>query len=294
MKAVSDLLAGLVRAGKISENSFILGVDDGSRDRTWNIIAELHAKMPSQIKGIKLSGNVGHQKALLAGLHYVRGKADCAVSIDADLQDDIGAIEHMINAFQEGAEVVYGVRRHRDSDTRYKRWTAIGFYRVVRRLGVAVVENHADFRLLSSKVLECLHAFPETNVFLRGLIPLIGFKTAEVLYDRHSRVAGQSKYPLKKMLSLAWDGITSFSPAPLRMISLVGAGLFVLAVIASLYSLVQHLAGHTIVGWTSVVISIYMLGGIQLLAIGAIGEYLSKIYIEVKHRPQYFVECELP
>lgn len=293
LKTLSAYIKALASAEKISADSFILYVDDGSQDATWNAICESHGAEPDLVKGIKLSRNVGHQKALLAGLHKVREKVDCAVTIDADLQDDYRAIERMVDAFQGGAEVVYGVRHQRDSDTRSKRWTALGFYKLMKWLGVGIVENHADFRLLGSKALACLSAYQESNLFLRGIVPLMGFATKEVRYDRLPRTAGESKYPLGKMLSFAWEGITSFSAAPLRLISLVGVTLFFLSLAAAIRSLLGYLAGRTVAGWTSLAIAIYMLGGIHLLAIGIMGEYLAKVYLETKHRPMYFVEREL-
>ncbi|MBP1595986.1 MAG: glycosyltransferase [Acidobacteria bacterium] len=291
--SLSSFLEELRNANRIRGDSYVICVDDGSQDGTWGVICASHAAEPDRIKGIKLAGNVGHQKALLAGLHKVRGKADCAVSIDADLQDDFRAIVSMLDAFKQGAEVVYGVRQERRSDPRLKRWTALGFYKLMKLLGVGIIENHADFRLLSAKALECLAAYQESNLFLRGIVPSMGFATRVVMYDRKPRAAGVSKYPLRKMLSFAWEGISSFSSTPLRLISFAGLVLFMLSVAAATYSLVAYLTGHTIVGWTSVAIALYMLGGIQLLAIGILGEYLAKIYFETKHRPAYFIEHDL-
>jgi len=291
--ALQAYIEELSVAKKISADSFVLCVDDGSKDGTWNIISEYHLSAINRIKGIKLANNVGHQKALLAGLHNVQGRIDCAITIDADLQDDIRIIEHMVEAFLQGAEVVYGVRDRRISDSLFKKWTARGFYKIMNLLGAGIIENHADFRLLGPKAIECLAAFRESNLFLRGIVPLMGFTTKEVRYDRLPRAAGKTKYPLPKMLAFAWEGITSFSPAPLRLISLAGVISFIFSLIGIIYSLVRFVNGHTIIGWTSVAIVLLMLGGIQLLAMGIIGEYLAKVYIETKHRPIYFVEREL-
>ncbi len=278
------------RGGLISSTSRMVFVDDGSRDKTWEIITELTETHP-EVKGIKLAHNVGHQNALFGGLMTVRGECDCAISIDADLQDDIYAIPEMIKKFRdEGCEIVYGVRNKRDTDTAFKRSTALGFYKLMKVMGVDMVYNHADYRLMGKKALEALSQFEERNLFLRGMVPLIGYKSDCVYYDRKERFAGESKYPLKKMLSFAFDGITSFSINPIRLISTIGVTACVIAVIMAIYAVIQKLTGHADAGWSSLMCSIWFIGGLQLLGTGLIGEYIGKMYKEVKRRPRYIVD----
>ena len=285
---LTDLLHRLKQKGLVSEKSFICFVDDGSRDRTWELL-EGYTQEP-HIKALKLSRNFGHQNALLAGLFYAEGLSDAAVSLDADLQDDIGVVEKMCQKYLQGYEIVYGVRKRRDTDTFFKRVTAEGFYKVMRLMGVDIVENHADFRLMSKRALEWLKRFEEVNLFLRGIIPLLGLKSDIVYYDRKERFAGESKYPLKKMLSFAWDGITSFSVAPLRFITFLGVGVLVISLILALWALGAKLSGTAVSGWTSMMLIVLFLGGVQMLSIGIIGEYIGKIYKETKRRPRFFVE----
>ena len=276
--------------GLITSESRIVFVDDGSKDRTWNIIESLQ-KQHTQVCGIKLAHNVGHQNALFGGLMSVKDKCDCAVSIDADLQDDIYAIPEMIRKFRdEECEIVYGVRNKRETDTFFKRTTALGFYKLMKIMGVDMVYNHADYRLMGKNALDALSEFNERNLFLRGMIPLIGYKSDCVYYDRKERFAGKSKYPLKKMLSFAFDGITSFSINPIRMISTIGVVACIFAVAVAIYAVVQKFMGHTDAGWASLMCSIWLLGGFQLLGLGRIGEYIGKTYKEVKRRPRYIVE----
>ena len=282
-------LRELAEAGRIAANSRVLFVNDGSKDRTWEIIAELHQEHPGLFSGLKLSRNRGHQNALLAGLLTAVNYADMIVSMDADLQDDINAMDRMLEAYEAGAEVVYGVRSARKTDTAFKRVTAEGFYHFMQLMGVDIVYNHADYRLLSRRAAEALGQFSEVNLFLRGIVPLVGFQSAQVPYERGERFAGESKYPLKKMIAFAMDGITSFSVKPIRMILMLGAVVFCVSVIMLLYFLVRKLAGHTVDGWTSLACSIWALGGIQLLSLGVIGEYIGKIYNETKRRPRYIV-----
>lgn len=284
-----ELFTRMKSGGLINDNSRIVFVDDGSRDKTWELISKYSAEH-EEISGIKLAKNAGHQNALLAGLMTVKDECDCAVSIDADLQDDIEAIPRMIEKFIGGCDVVYGVRSKRDTDTFFKRSTAMGFYKIMSVMGVDAIPNHADFRLMSSRALNSFSEFTEVNLFLRGMVPLIGYKSDEVYYERKERLAGESKYPLKKMLSFAFDGITSFSVTPIRLISALGAVVCVLCVAAAVWALVQKLLCHTSAGWASLMISIWFLGGVQLLSIGLIGEYIGKIYKEVKRRPRYIIE----
>lgn len=288
-KRLLQLYAQMEAAGQISPDSRIVFVDDGSRDSTWQLIAGLCAAHPC-IEGIKLAHNVGHQNALLAGLLTVKESCDCAVSIDADLQDDVMCIPEFVAKFDAGCDIVYGVRSGRKSDTFFKRTTAQGFYRFMHLMGVDVVYNHADYRLLSRRALEGLSEFGETNLFLRGIVPLIGYRSDCVYYERAERFAGESKYPLKKMLSFAFDGITSFSIKPIRLVWAVGLIVSFLAIAAALYSLIAKFFGVTIEGWTSLMVSIWFLGGVQLVSVGLIGEYIGKIYKEVKRRPRYIIE----
>jgi glycosyltransferase involved in cell wall biosynthesis len=282
------LLNRLICAGKVADNSSIYYIDDGSHDSTWELIETL-AQENKQIGGVKLSRNRGHQNAILAGLFTVPG--DILVSIDADLQDDVDAIENMVNAYYDGCDIVYGVREDRTTDTIFKRGTAQTFYRLMAILGVDVVYNHADYRLMTRRAIDALRDYSEVNLFLRGIIPLLGFRSAMVTYKRGERFAGESKYPLRKMIPFAWEGITSFSVIPLRMITMNGMAIFGLTVLMSLYVVgVRLLTNQAIPGWASTVLPIYLLGGIQLLCVGILGEYLGKVYKEVKARPRFTIE----
>lgn len=287
LSQLTETLNRLKQNGKVSNDSSLLFVDDGSRDNTWSLIRSAHEQQPG-VRGLKLSRNRGHQRALWAGLEHA--DSDITVSIDADLQDDIQVIDKMVDAYLAGNDIVYGVRENRDTDTVFKRNTARYFYKTMKWLGVSQVENHADFRLLSRRALESLLSYQEQNVYIRGLIPLVGYKSAKIYYSRHSRMAGESKYPLKKMLALAVEGITSLSITPLRVIAFAGFIISLLSFLAGLYALEEKLRGSTVEGWTSMMIAIFFLGGIQMFSIGVIGEYIGKIYIEVKHRPKYFVD----
>ena len=278
--------------GMISRESKIMFVNDGSKDRTWEIIKELHESNPIY-SGVKLSRNKGHQNALLAGLMTAKEKADMAISLDADLQDDVNVIDKMVEKYYEGNDVVYGVRSARDTDTFFKKFTAEGFYKIMQAMGVEIVFNHADYRLMSKRALEGLAEFREVNLFLRGIVPLIGYKSDIVTYERHERFAGESKYPLKKMLAFATDGITSFSIKPIRMITTCGFLIFAISLMMLIYFLAVHFMGRTIHGWTSTIVSIWAIGGLQLLAIGIVGEYIGKIYLETKARPKYIIETVL-
>lgn len=291
-KRLLEKINKMINNDQISDNSKILFVNDGSKDRTWDIIEELHDSN-SIFSGVNLSRNRGHQNALLAGLMVAKEYADMAISLDADLQDDVEVIEKFVEEYYLGSDIVYGVRSSRKTDTFFKRTTALGFYKVMNSLGVNVVYNHADYRLMSKRALEGLAEFKEVNLFLRGIVPLIGYKNSIVEYERHERFAGESKYPLKKMFAFAVDGITSFSIKPIRIISALGFGIFFISVIALIYSLVVKLLGKTQAGWTSLVISIWMIGGIQLLSLGVIGEYIGKIYNETKARPRYIIKDKL-
>lgn len=267
----------------------IMYVNDGSADRTWQIIEEL-AQADQHVGGLCLAHNVGHQQALWAGLEWAAAHSDAAISIDADLQDDVEAIPQMVELWLHGADVVYGVRRERKTDTWFKRTTAQGFYRLMRVMGSEVVYNHADFRLMSRRALQALMAYPERNLFLRGMVAQLGFNTASVYYDRAERFAGESKYPLTKMLGFALDGITSFSVRPLQYITYLGAVFMLISICAIVYGIVSYVEGRTIAGWTSQLVSIWFIGGAILLACGIIGEYVGKIYTEVKRRPRYFIQ----
>ena len=285
-----DTLKGLIATGKLHDDSALLFVNDGSRDATWSIIQELHAG-DKHVLGLNLAANVGHQNALFAGIDIMKERFDASITIDADLQDDIAAIEEMVELYNAGeADIVYGVRSDRSSDTAFKRGTAQAFYKFMNFLGAKTVYNHADYRLMSRRAMEQLARYKERNLFLRGIVPKIGYKTASVYYTRKKRTAGESKYPLKKMLSFAWDGITSLSIKPISLI--VGLGLAVTgtAFIALIYILISYFCGNTISGWPSLMISIWFLGGLQLFAIGVIGQYVGKTYIESKERPRYTVE----
>ena len=291
-KRTREKLLGLMEKGKISDQSRICFVDDGSKDKTWEIIDSLCAE-DNIYCGLKLSRNKGHQNALLAGLMSVREHCDAAISLDADLQDDINAIDAMVDKYADGCDVVYGVRSSRKTDKLFKRATARTFYKLMRAMGVETVYDHADYRLMSRRALEALASFDEVNLFLRGLVPLVGFKSDVVEYERNKRFAGKSKYSLKKMLSFAFEGITSMSIKPIRMISALGFLIFVASIGMLIYSLIRHFTGNTVEGWTSIVVSVWAVGGLQLLAIGVIGEYIGKIYLETKHRPKYIIDTKL-
>ena len=285
-------LKQLIKKKLIDSNSKIYFINDGSRDRTWEIIKDSRAKN-SFISGISLSRNRGHQNALLAGLMTSKEYADIVVSMDADLQDDVEVVDDMILEYNKGSQVVYGVRSSRKKDSFFKRWTAQGFYKFMKVLGVDIVYNHADYRLMSKSALDALEQFDEVNIFLRGMIPLVGFKSSNVYYERKERAAGTSKYPLKKMLSLALDGITSFSVKPLKIIANLGFIMLLLSIAVLIYSIVRKICGLTVSGWTFIVISIWFVGAIQILFLGIIGEYIGKIYSETKKRPKYIIEENL-
>ncbi len=284
-----EMLDSMHASGLASADSYVLCCNDGSRDRTWEVIQSLHARDP-RIKGISLAHNRGHQYALLAGLMTAKDHCDAAVSIDADLQDDPEAIPEMVKQFTEGAEIVYGVRSSRASDTWFKRTTAHGFYTFQKKMGLDTVYDHADYRLMSNRALEFLSQYGESNLFLRGIIPQIGLKTAIVTYERHERVAGESKYPLSKMLSFSIDGITSFSARPIRMIFFAGLFLLLLDIAMALYVFISYFGHNTIPGWTSLMLSVWFLGSLILMSIGIVGEYIGKIFVEVKHRPRYSIK----
>ena len=288
---LQQVVKGLIGEKLVSDKSKILFVDDGSRDRTWELIYKEGLKN-ELVRGLKLSRNVGHQNALLAGLFTAKDCSDCLISIDADLQDDIEVIREFIVKYLQGNEVVYGVRKCRDSDTFFKRSTAQGFYKLMEKMGVDLIYNHADFRLMSKRAVEELSQFKEVNLFLRGIVPLLGFQTAVVHYDRKEREAGETKYPLKKMLAFAFDGITSFSVLPIRFVLVIGFVSFFMSLIFGGYFLALKFLGNTETGWTSLITSIWLIGGLQLIAIGLIGEYVGKIYKESKHRPKYIVDID--
>ena len=292
-RRLREKMEALMAQGKISRASRVMFVNDGSSDNTWPIICELHEQMPQVFSGVNLSRNRGHQNALLAGLLTAVNYADMIISMDADLQDDINAVDAMVDAYHEGYEVVYGVRSKRDTDTFFKRFTAEGFYKVMKALGVDIVFNHADYRLMSRRAVEGLAQFGEVNLFLRGIVPQIGYKWTTVTYERAERFAGESKYPLKKMIAFAADGITSFSVKPIRLVFSTGVVIFAISLVMLLYALISKLAGHTSAGWTSLMGSIWMLGGIQLLGLGIVGEYIGKIYNETKRRPRFIIESVL-
>ena len=284
LKKIQDLSA----AGKISQDSRVLFVNDGSKDNTWNIIKDLSKADPHYI-GICQSRNRGHQNAVLAGLMEAKDKCDITISIDCDGQDDINAMDAMVDAYLDGCEVVYGVRSKRDTDTFFKRFTAEGFYKLMNWMGAEVVFNHADYRLISSRVLQEFANFKEVNIFLRGMIPLVGFKSTSVYYERAERIAGESHYPLKKMLALAFDGITSLSVKPIRMITGFGVTVSILSFLGVLWALIAQLTGSTVSGWASTMCVICFMGGVQLVCLGVIGEYVGKIYMETKRRPRYII-----
>lgn len=288
-KRLKEKLSTLVKAGKIDPESRIIFVNDGSKDRTWEIIRRLHEEDPV-FGGVNLSRNRGHQNALLAGLMTVKDHADMAISMDADLQDDINAIDEMVEKYLNGTDIVYGVRSSRAKDTFFKKATAEGFYKLMNTMGVNTVFNHADYRLMSRRALEGLAEFREVNLFLRGIVPMIGYSTDVVYYERGERFAGESKYPLGKMLSFAIEGITSLSTKPIRMITFLGFFIFLVSIGILIYSLVRHFMGATIVGWTTLMVSVWAIGGLILLSLGVVGEYIGKIYLETKARPRFLIE----
>jgi glycosyltransferase involved in cell wall biosynthesis len=283
-----EKISVLIENKQIKNDSKILFINDGSKDKTWDIIEDLHRKNHI-FCGVNLSKNCGHQNALYAGLMEARKYADVVISLDADLQDDIGAINEFLKEYNNGSEIVYGVRSSRRTDTYYKKTTAHLFNKLMISIGVDLIYNHADYRLMNRRALDCLSNFQEVNLFLRGIVPLIGLRYSIVEYARNERVAGKSKYPLRKMIHLAWDGITSFSIKPIRIVSGLGLLIFVISIIALIYTLCSKIFGNTVPGWTSITVSLWMIGGIQLLSLGIIGEYIGKIYSETKHRPKFIV-----
>lgn len=289
-EALREVLTDLINKNKISDDSFVMFVNDGSKDKTWELIEEEHKAYPVMVKGVNLAGNVGHQFALTAGLLTAKDMSDITISIDADLQDDVAVIEEMVDKYHEGKDIVYGVRKKRTTDTFFKRTTAQCFYKFMSMMGAKTVYNHADFRLMSKRAVDQYAKYEENNLFIRGIIPLIGYETDSVYYDRKERVAGESKYPLKKMIALAFNGISSLSVKPITMITELGALIIILSICAAIYAIVSFCMGVTVPGWTSLILSIWFLGGVQLLCIGLIGQYIGKIYIEVKHRPRYNIE----
>ena len=288
-KRLKDKLSSLVQAGKIHPDSRIVFVNDGSRDKTWEIIQELHGE-DIVFSGINLSRNRGHQNALLAGLMTVKDHADMVISMDADLQDDINAVDAMVDKYLDGFDIVYGVRSSRDKDTFFKKATAEGFYKLMNVMGANTVFNHADYRLMSRRALDGLAEFGEVNLFLRGVVPMIGYPCDIVYYERGERFAGKSKYPFGKMLSFAIEGITSLSTKPIRMITGLGFFIFIVSIGMLIYSIVRHFMGATIVGWTTLMVSVWAIGGLILLSLGVVGEYIGKIYLETKARPRFLIE----
>lgn len=288
VKLFLSVLQRMIQSGKISVDSRILFVDDGSEDRTWNLIKE-YSSVYEHVCGIRLSKNRGHQNALLAGLMHVKSYADIVITIDCDGQDDVESIEKMVDAYHDGCDIVYGVRSKREKDSFFKQTSANLFYKLMRAMGTEIIENHADYRLLSARVIRELEQFKENNLFLRGLIPLVGFKSTFVYYERKERMAGKTKYSLRKMAGLAFDGITSFSIQPLRMIMGIGAMVAILSFIGVVWAVVTALMGNTVAGWASMTCIICFVGGVQLICLGVLGEYIGKIYLEVKRRPRYII-----
>lgn len=291
-KALLEKMNYLIDSGKVAPDSKVMFVDDGSKDRTWEIIETLH-NFSGLFTGIKLSRNKGHQNALLAGLMTAKNYADILISMDADLQDDINAIDGFLEKRAEGCDIVYGVRSSRQKDTAFKRGTAQSYYKILAKMGVEITYNHADYRLMSKRAVEGLARFKEVNLFLRGLVPMIGYKSDVVTYERAERQAGESKYPLKKMLAFAMEGITSLSVKPIRFITTLGLAVFLISLIMLIYFFITWCVGKAVSGWATIVISIWALGGLQLLAIGVIGEYIGKIYLETKERPKFIIETNL-
>ena len=287
-RRLKEKMEHLIAAGRISEESRVLFVNDGSRDKTWSMIEGLH-RADRRFSGVNLTRNRGHQNALLAGLMTAKDRADVVISMDADLQDDIDAVDAMVEQYYAGCDIVYGVRSSREKDTFFKRFTAEGFYRVMNFLGAETVFNHADYRLMSRRALEGLAQFREVNLFLRGIVPMIGYRTGTVEYERGERFAGESKYPLKKMLSFAMEGITSLSVKPIRYITGLGFLIFAVSILMLIYSIVRWATGATIIGWASVICSVWAIGGLILLSLGVIGEYIGKIYLETKGRPRFLL-----
>ena len=288
-KQLLEKIDNLIINNRISEISKILLVDDGSTDKTWIIIEELHKKH-GNISGLKLSRNRGHQNALFAGLMESSEYADIIISMDADLQDDIQTIDKMLDKYNEGYDIVYGVRGKRDNDTFFKRFTAESFYKLVNKIGGELIYNHADFRLMSKRSVEALSQFKEVNLFLRGLVPIIGYPSTSVMYERNERFAGNSKYSINKMLSFALEGITSLSIKPIRIITSLGFIVFTISIIMLVYIFIRYLNGATVTGWASIAVSIWFIGGLQIISFGVVGEYIGKIYLETKERPRYIIE----
>lgn len=286
--AVTSKLKKLIASGVISEDSRVVFIDDGSTDRTWDLI-ERYSETPL-VGGIKLSGNKGHQNALMCGLMTLREKADAVLSIDADMQDDIDAFDEMIEKFENGGEIICAVRGARKKDSFFKRFTAHSYYRILRMMGADVIYDHADYRLMSRKALDALSEYGEVNLFLRGMVPMLGFKPECVYFDRAERAAGKSKYTLRKMLALAWEGITSISTKPIKLITRLGVLIFLCSIGMLVYFLIRYFTGHTVEGWASIAVSLWGIGGLLMLAVGIIGEYVGKIYLEAKHRPRYHIE----
>jgi glycosyltransferase involved in cell wall biosynthesis len=291
-KRLVELTDDMLEKGLIAPESRIVLVDDGSRDDTWKVISDLHAADP-RFEGVKLAHNAGHMNALWAGMTLSAERCDCVITIDADLQDDVNAMYGFLEEYRKGADVVYGVRSSRQKDTLFKRTTAQGFYKMMAGLGVEMVYNHADYRLLSKRALEALLSFGEVNMFLRGMVPMLGFKTAKVYFERGERVAGESKYPLKKMIAFAAEGVTSLSNKPIRWVLGLGAVCALLGLVMAVYVIVSLIRGHTVAGWASMMMSIWLLGGLQLMALGVIGEYVGKVYMETKRRPKFILEEHL-
>lgn len=291
-KRLVALTDDMISRAIIAPQSRVVLVDDGSKDGTWQVISELHAA-DARFEGVKLAHNAGHMNALWAGMTLSQGRCDCIISIDADLQDDPDAMYGFLEEYQKGADVVYGVRSSREKDTFFKRATAQGFYRLMSRMGADLVYNHADYRLLSARALDALLSFGEVNMFLRGMVPLLGFKSAQVYYERGERVAGESKYPLKKMVAFAMEGVTSLSNKPIRCVLVLGVLCALLGAAMGVYTLVSFFRGHSVKGWASTMMSIWLLGGLQLMALGVIGEYIGKIYMETKRRPKFILEEHL-
>ncbi len=292
IRQLSELLQSMIQNGKIAENSLLLFVDDGSKDHTWQLIEDSY-RNSRQVTGVKLAANVGHQRALFSGLMVAKDIADIIISIDADLQDDINVIETMVDRYLQGYDIVYGVRSERKTDTFFKRFTAQTFYKIMHAMGAKSVYNHADFRLMSKRSVQALSKYSERNLFLRGMVPLVGYSSTTVYYKRKERTAGTSKYPFRKMLGLAIDGITSFSIRPITMISILGVFVILCSVAAAVYTLISLISGGTTPGWASLMFSIWFIGGVQLLSIGLIGQYIGKVYLEVKRRPRYQIETIL-
>nr|WP_314463586.1 glycosyltransferase family 2 protein [uncultured Clostridium sp.] len=286
---LTGVVARLVKSEKIDKTSFVLYVDDGSRDSTWNMIINFRKQSPF-VFGLKLSRNTGHQNALTAGLLTAMNYADMVISIDADLQDDVSVMEEMVDLYLQGNDIVYGVRKRRDTDTLFKKFTALGFYRLMQLMKINIVYNHADYRLMSKRALKQFSLYKERNLFLRGIVPLIGYPSVTVTYDRKFRVAGESKYSLGKMCSMAFEGITSFSIQPIRMITDLGLIIVLCSICAAVYAFHSFITGRVVAGWTSTILSIWFIGGVQLLSVGLIGTYVGKIYVEVKERPRYAIE----